>query len=540
MKLKLRKLSAKRIDHFGLVAGMWDESGLTQLVDQMIPPDQRAELSVGECLKLMAINALGFSSRPLYLEAEFFSNQSIKHLLGRDVPAEKITDDRLGRTLDRLHAEGCDRLFSTIACAVFQKFQIDSTFRHLDTTSISVHGQYKDGMGLIEYGHSKDNQPGLKQFVVSLMSSQDGDVPMLAKVCAGNISDKTHFLDVLKKVKAGISDVEKPAYYVCDSAGYTKKIIQTISGSIKWVSRVPQTVREAKVIGRQVNKGAMKPCDEGYSIAELGSIYGGVKQRWIVVFSEKRHAQAVKTIQTDVAKETRQATKDLKKLKASGYGCVVDAEQALRAWEKGLKYHKCNDLKISSRVKKTGKDRSKSGDPVITTYHIDCALEIDETKIAHAEEGKGYFIIATNELNNEAVSAEKLLSVYKNGQQSVERGFRFLKDPRFMTSSVFLKKETRIIALGFVMCLSLLIYALTQRKIRLALHRQGTTIPSQTGKPTKRPTLRWIYECFAGITFCYERTKNKTQELIVNIKQLHRDVLFLLGSAYQRIYESTW
>ena len=41
------KRFSKKIDHLGLGAGMCDEIGLTQMVDQMIPPDQRAELSTG-------------------------------------------------------------------------------------------------------------------------------------------------------------------------------------------------------------------------------------------------------------------------------------------------------------------------------------------------------------------------------------------------------------------------------------------------------------------------------------------------------------
>ena len=96
------KRSTKKIDHLGLVAGMCDEVGITKIVDEMIPPDQRAELTVGECLKLMIVNAMGFSARPLYLEAEFFSKHAFDRLLGRDVPPEKITDDRLGQALDRI------------------------------------------------------------------------------------------------------------------------------------------------------------------------------------------------------------------------------------------------------------------------------------------------------------------------------------------------------------------------------------------------------------------------------------------------------
>ena len=50
----------------------------------------------------------------------------------------------------------------------------------------------------------------------------------------------------------------------------------------------------------------MEPCGAGYSITELGSVYFGVKQSRLVVFSEERHAQEVNTIQTHVTKEAGQ------------------------------------------------------------------------------------------------------------------------------------------------------------------------------------------------------------------------------------------
>ena len=106
-----------------------------------------------------------------------------------------------------------------------------------------------------------------------------------------------------------------------------------------------------------------------------------------------------------------------------------------------------------------------------------------------------------------------------------------------MTSSVFLKKTERIIALALVMCLSLLIYTLTQRKLRLELQKHEATIPSQTGKPTKKPTMRWIYECFEGITVWREQQDDICREFVVNMQQLHIDLLHLLGVRYQKIYE---
>lgn len=56
------------------------------------------------------------------------------------------------------------------------------------------------------------------------------------------------------------------------------------------------------------------------------------------------------------------------------------------------------------------------------------------------------------------LTMEALLATYK-AQQNVERGFRFLKSPEFLTSSLSLKKPERIEALLMVTTCCLMIYA---------------------------------------------------------------------------------
>ena len=92
-----------------------------------------------------------------------------------------------------------------------------------------------------------------------------------------------------------------------------------------------------------------------------------------------------------------------------------------------------------------------------------------------------------------------MLSAYKAQNVSVERGFRFLKDPLFFASSLFLEKPQRIMALLMVMGLALLVYALAERWLRTELIKQNQTLVNQVGKPTQRPTLRRIFQVFEGI-----------------------------------------
>jgi transposase len=74
------------------------------------------------------------------------------------------------------------------------------------------------------------------------------------------------------------------------------------------------------------------------------------------------------------------------------------------------------------------------------------------------------FIIATNDVNVELDMAS-LLSSYK-AQQNVEKGFRFLKSPDFLTSAIYLKKPERIEALLMVMTSCLMVYASLEHHIR--------------------------------------------------------------------------
>ena len=82
--------------------------------------------------------------------------------------------------------------------------------------------------------------------MVSLICSQDGDVPLLAETIPGNTSDKTHFRETLEKLKNQILDSDNPSYYVGDSALYTKDTIQEISNSVKWITRVPENITDSK------------------------------------------------------------------------------------------------------------------------------------------------------------------------------------------------------------------------------------------------------------------------------------------------------
>jgi transposase len=114
---------------------------------------------------------------------------------------------------------------------------------------------------------------------------------------------------------------------------------------------------------------------------------------------------------------------------------------------------------------------------------------LNAERLAAEERRRACFIVGTNILDPAQLSDEELIGTYKQ-QGSVERGFRFLKDPLFLASSVFVKKPERIVALSFIMVLCLLVYRFAEYRLRARLAESGQTLPNQVNKPTATPTMR--------------------------------------------------
>jgi transposase len=82
----------------------------------------------------------------------------------------------------------------------------------------------------------------------------------------------------------------------------------------------------------------------------------------------------------------------------------------------------------------------------------------------HDQQVKACFVLGTNIDASELSNAE-VIAAY-TGQSQVEGSVRFLKDPLFFVSSLFVKKPNRIEGLLMVMTLTLLVYSVAPRRLR--------------------------------------------------------------------------
>ena len=136
------KHETKLIQHLGIVAGICKESRLAELIDERVEQPKR-HVTVGQATVAMILNALGLSGRALYLTKRFFVNRPVDQLIGPHIKAEDLHDYSLGTALDAIYEYGITELFSSVAASVLAANGINTRFAHLDSTTFSLHGQYK-------------------------------------------------------------------------------------------------------------------------------------------------------------------------------------------------------------------------------------------------------------------------------------------------------------------------------------------------------------------------------------------------------------
>src|SRR5512144_458574 len=126
-------VSSQNLDHLGLVAGMDDELGIGEVLDRTITQDtDQRHVSIGQAVKALVVNGLGFINRALYLAPQFFADKPPERLMGPGIVAEHLNDDVLGRALDRLYEHDVTPLFLLISAQACQRLGLVGATVHRD------------------------------------------------------------------------------------------------------------------------------------------------------------------------------------------------------------------------------------------------------------------------------------------------------------------------------------------------------------------------------------------------------------------------
>jgi transposase len=536
----MEPLRVERLDHLGVIASVIKDLGLIDMINARLAPDAQEVLTPGEAVAGMILNGLGFANRPLSLTPQFFANKPLALLFHEGLEAEHFNRFKLGRTLDDAYTYGCDALLQELALAVCAQEGIDQRFNHLDTTSFSLTGEYVPDSDehaiMITHGYSKDHRPDLKQVVLELMVSQDGGVPCVSKSWDGNTSDIHVFQERAQALMTAFEHTPSPRYLVADAKLYHADNAPHLQ-HMGFITRIPNTLGVvSQVIRQALEWDTWHPVDDNIRYQRLELCHYGMAQRWLVVYSQAAFERAAARLKKATQREDEAITKALFHLQAQRFPTPEAAHDALAAVAQRWQYHQVESSHLTEHPRYAGKGRPTARTPRKTSaWQIQAHVRPADEVMKDLQQVQACFVLGTN-ISASELSDPAAIAAYKS-QSRVEGGFRLLKDPLFFVSSLFVKKPSRIEGLLMVMTLALLVYSVTQRRLRQQLAERHQTVPNQIHQPTTSPTLRWVFQLLDGIHRVRVTVQGHVHDRIESLTNVQINILRLFGNEVCHLYQ---
>ena len=517
-------LQSERLGPLPIVNHFLSRLGLEELLDSFVPTiDRRCRLPYAKGIGVL-VRSILVEREPIYRQQETVSTFAHEAFgLDEDL-VRHIGDDAIGRSLDRLFDADRGTLLTEVVVTAAREFNLKFDELHNDSTTVRFTGQYRQAVGrrirgkrapLITYGYSKDHRPDLKQLLFILTTTDDGGVPIQFRCEAGNRNDSVTHRETWDTLRAlsGSTDF----LYVADSKLCSREMTDHIDqNGGRFVTVLPRSRLEDRefrewiqahdpdweaVIDRPNPRRKKKgprdvwkvhrhhlPSSEGWPVIWVHSTLLALKQ-------QQTRRERIARAQQDLEALLRQITSPRSRLrKRSEIHSRI--EDVLRH-HRSARYVK---VKLRRREQHSYK-QTRPGRPGPNTkyirktkrsWHIEWS--VDEDAIAYDKKSDGMYPLLTND---RGLSPAQVLEAHKR-QPIIEKRFEQTKTV-FEIAPVLLKNEGRIEALFAVYFLALLVQALIERELRLAMKREGIQhlplYPEE--RKCRRPTAEQILKIFS-------------------------------------------
>jgi transposase len=485
--------------------------------DHLTWDEKQWKISPGELAK--AVIYLPYLSRdhriPLYRTGESYETVDMSLLFDGDFSAQDLTDDSIGRMLDRFHESGCTQFFTQLALSLYDKLGIDfSKYLHGDTTSHVLYGAcntepaQNSTAPIPKYGHSKGHRSDLKQIMMGMITDGNG-LPIYSTILDGNTADCVWNYETITELSKFLGDRVLNSVYVADSKLVTMrnlKAIASLETKLQFISRSPasfhskitQTIRneaykkgEWNAIGAHRDTPTKNSTLAEYEAMSFRREINGSDYRLIVYRSDAKEHLVDKNMKTDKESLNSAFGKRFKG-KKNIFACEKDAQNEILKFKAK---HKKNLYDISctiSELVEYKKPRGRPGkNPKPPVKNFKYAVELvniaeNQVRIADCRKKTQSFVLITNVPESE-MDERAILHTYKE-QKVVEDNFSIIKRP-VMAGTLFVQKPERLEALMILLCISLLLQIAMKLVVRknlsgldhipnLDVHRKPLVSPS--------------------------------------------------------------
>jgi len=552
-------LHSERLGPLPLINHFIERMGLEEVLERYVPTTDRRcvvphALALGVLLRSIVVER-----EPMYRQGET-AHGFVPGLLGLSAQhMQHLCDDRIGRALDRLFDADRAGLLTEVVVAVGQRFGVRFDQVHNDSTTISFCGQYRAASGrsirgrmapAITYGHPKNHRPDLKQLLFILSVDSQG-VPCQFRCADGNTNDSVTHIETWNTLRAvaGRADF----LYVADSKLCSFENMHHIDqAGGRFVTVMPRTRLEDELFRKWIQTNTPNwdlvwdrpnphrsdgPRDCWYVYrAELPS-----QEAWPIVWVWSAlltlHQSARRNHNIAAAIEKLQQLRGrLASPRARLRGAAqidLQVAQILEHYRVGRYLKVKRTVRLEHRFKQArrGRPGPDTAYRKITRRRYDIQWNTDEVAIAYDQKSDGMYPLLTNDRK---LSPAQVLQAHK-GQPKIEKRFEQLKTV-YEIAPVCLKSEARIEALFTVYFFALLVQALIERELRLAMDREKIAelplYPEQ--RQCKHPTTEQILHLFSlAERHTLASEAHTVQVFYPELTELQRQVLTLLGVPHQ-------
>lgn len=557
MESNVFKLHTERLGPLPLINHFLDRLGLFPVLERFVPTtDPRCRIAYTRRLGVL-LRSILTEREPIYRLGEVVNTFAPEGFGLSGEEAAGLTDDAIGRALDRLFDVDRGSLLTEIVLAAAEEFDLVLDELHNDSTTVKFTGRYSKASGrsirgkkapFITYGFSKDHRPDLKQLLFILTSTRDGGVPVQFRCEAGNQNDsRTH--EESWEALCGVVG-RKDFLYVADSKlcnGEAMEYIDRRGG--RFVTVMPRTRMEDQEFRKWIQDH--EPPWEKVWDRSNPRRKGGPRDRWYVwtyrlpsgegwpVIWVMSSLLRSKQFQSRWERITR-AEQKLKDLADSYLGPRPRKRVRHEVWKQ------ITDILGHQRVKHYLKVSLKSipehsyrqecpGRPGPDTKYVrktkrkwEITWQLDEEAIACDHRSDGMYPLLTND---RLLTHRQVLEAHKR-QPTIEKRFKQTKTVLEIAPAL-LKNEGRIEALFFLYFIALLVQALIERELRSAMERENIEYlplyPEE--RANHRPTAEQILKLYSLI----ERHRLLSEDgrgvqlFEPNLTDLQKQVLSLLS-----------
>jgi len=516
-------LTTERLGPLPLIGHFLRRLDLDARLDRFVPTtDRRVRVPYGKALGVL-LRSILVEREPIYRQHEMVSGFAPECFGLAPQEAAAISDDAIGRALDRLFDADRAAILTDVVVAVVREFDVALDELHNDSTTVSFCGQYRAAQGrklrgqrapAITYGYSKDHRPDLKQLLFILTTADDGGVPLQFRCEDGNTNDApTHqeTWDFLCKA-TGRTDF----LYVADSKLCNRPALDHIhyQGG-RLVTVLPRTRLEDREFRQwiQTNSPEWVPVrDEANPRRQEGPRDRWWTYRYRMLSAEGWPVVWLKSDLLALNQERRRqerlarALQELEDLRSKLLGprprlrsraAIADCVERIVGRCEVSRYLKTEVRQFEEhafRQTKRGRPGPSTTYVRKTTRRWTVNWSVDQKTVDYDRKSDGMYPLLTNDRQ---LSDADVFGAHKR-QPTIEKRFHQTKGV-LEIAPVLLKNEGRIEAFFFIYFLALLTQALVERQLRGAMETAGIDelplYPEE--RTTKRPTAEQVLRLFS-------------------------------------------